>query len=356
MLAAPAFADRYAPPPWFVDATNELQARGAGCALLDDRWTLRPGQEQWVVGESCTHPLPRALHRGVRAQRGVLEPGRAGARHPGRPCERGVGVPVLAARQPGHGGPPERGELALRAHQRQPRPRRPRRPGVDRGRRTDLPDPGAVSGPAADPRACPQARAGARGDVLAHVHDPRDRHPPRVSPRARAPARAAAVRDRDGRSRSGSTVRCRATSPCAFASRRWASCATCASTRVGPAAPSSSHPPRFACMTAQPPRRNSTRREDMSAVDGEDGAHDAQLLQDWRFASKRAETDPRARRDHRHGRRHHPQPGAGAASAPDLLGVSDAGHADGARQDLDLLPRRRPGRARQRDRQGLAQR
>ena len=30
----------------------------------------------------------------------------------------------------------------------------------------------------------------------------------------------------------------------------------------------------------------------------------------------------------------------------DLLGLPDAGHADGARQDHDLLPRRRPGRAR----------
>ncbi len=62
LAAAPAFADRYAPPPWFVDATNELQERGARCALLDDRWSLRPGQEQWAVGESCTHALPRALH------------------------------------------------------------------------------------------------------------------------------------------------------------------------------------------------------------------------------------------------------------------------------------------------------
>jgi hypothetical protein len=58
LFAAPAAADRYAPPPWFVDATNELQARGATCALLDDRW-----RQQWFVGESCTHPLPPALWR-----------------------------------------------------------------------------------------------------------------------------------------------------------------------------------------------------------------------------------------------------------------------------------------------------
>ena len=96
--------------------------------------------------------------------------------------------------------------------------------------------------------------------------------------------------------------------------------------------------------------------EDKRRRRGEDRAHDAQLLQGSRFASKRAETDPRARRDHRHRRRHHLQPGAGAAGASDVLGVPDAGHADGARQDHDLLPRRRPGRARHRDRQGLAQR
>ena len=38
---------------------------GARCALgalLDNRWSLRPGQEQWAVGESCTDALPRALH------------------------------------------------------------------------------------------------------------------------------------------------------------------------------------------------------------------------------------------------------------------------------------------------------
>jgi hypothetical protein len=61
LFAAPASADRSAPPPWFVDATNELQARGARCALLNDRWFPRPGQEQWVVGETCVHPLPPAL-------------------------------------------------------------------------------------------------------------------------------------------------------------------------------------------------------------------------------------------------------------------------------------------------------
>src|SRR4051812_38475970 len=80
----------------------------------------------------------------------------------------------------------------------------------------------------------------------------------------------------------------------------------------------------------------------IAPYDGEMSAHDAQLHDRSRVAGKRAETDSRARRDHRPHRRHDLRRDAGecATRTDDFLRLPDPGNADRGGQDHDLVPRR----------------